>query len=116
MTQLTVRSHIGRDLLQSAQVFRSDRKVVWEYVANSLQYTESGRQPRVLVQIDERKKTIRITDNGRGMNRNDLEHFFTMHAENRERAAGRVGRGMFGTGKSAVVARFASRQKWGVVN
>ena len=101
MAQLTVRSHVGRDLLQSAQVFRSDRKVVWEYVANSLQYSEPGRPPRVLVQIDERKKIIRVTDNGRGMDRIDLEHFFTMHAENRERASGRVGRGLFGTGKSA---------------
>ena len=51
--------------------------------------------------IDEKKKSIRITDNGRGMSFSDLEHFFTMHGENRERAKGRIGRGMSGTGKSA---------------
>jgi hypothetical protein len=35
------------------------------------------------------------------MDENDLRHFFTMHGENRERRAGRTGRGKFGTGKSA---------------
>jgi hypothetical protein len=54
-----------------------------------------------MVTINEKKKTITIADNGRGMDKADLQHFFTMHAENRERAEGRIGRGMFGTGKSA---------------
>jgi len=36
-----------------------------------------------------------------GMNEEDLRHYFTMHGENRERRAGRLGRGKFGTGKSA---------------
>jgi hypothetical protein len=104
MADLKVRSHVGRDLLQSAEHFRTDRSVVWEYVSNSLQYTSRGVPPKVIVNIDERKKTIRITDNGRGMSLVDLDHFFTMHGENRERKAGRIGRGMFGTGKSAAFA------------
>ena len=36
------------------------------------------------------------------MDMSDLNHFFTMHAENRERKKGNPGRGLFGTGKSAV--------------
>ncbi len=99
--ELVVQSDVGRDLLQSAEHFKTDRAVVWEYVANSLQYTNPRVPPKVMVTIDEKKKTIKIADNGRGMDKADLQHFFTMHAENRERAAGRVGRGMFGTGKSA---------------
>lgn len=104
MSDLKVKSHVGRDLLQSAEHFRTDRSVVWEYVSNSLQYTTPSVSPKVVVNIDERKKTIRICDNGRGMGRADLDHFFTMHGENRERKAGRIGRGMFGTGKSAAFA------------
>jgi len=101
MSELVVQSDVGRDLLQSAEHFKTDRSVVWEYVVNSLQYTNPGVAPEVMVTINEKKKTITLADNGRGMNKADLQHFFTMHAENRERAAGRIGRGMFGTGKSA---------------
>jgi histidine kinase/DNA gyrase B/HSP90-like ATPase len=101
MPSVTVRSHVGRDLIQSAQLFKTDKAVVWEYVANGLQYSAAGMPPRVVVKLDEKKKLIRIADNGRGMSLIDLEHFFTMHAENKDRASGRIGRGMFGTGKSA---------------
>ena len=104
MTKIHVSSHIGRDLLQSAQLFRSDRKVVWEYVSNSLQYTDPGVAPKVMVTIDEKRKVMRILDNGRGMSADDLDHFFTMHGENPDRLAGRIGRGLFGTGKSAAFA------------
>jgi hypothetical protein len=99
--ELVVRSDVGRDLLQSAEHFKTDRAVVWEYVANSLQYVNPGTPPKVMVSINEKKKSITIADNGRGMGKADLQHFFTMHGENRERASGRIGRGMFGTGKSA---------------
>src|SRR5918995_1352844 len=101
MSELVLQSDVGRDLLQSADHFKTDRAVVWEYVVNSLQYTNPGIPPEVMVTINEKKKTITIADNGRGMDKADLQHFFTMHGENRERAAGRIGRGMFGTGKSA---------------
>src|SRR5262245_26927996 len=98
---LVVRSHVGRDLLQSAAVFRNERAVIWEYVSNGLQYVEPGTPPEVRVRIDDRKKRISIADNGRGMMWSDLENFFIMHGENLDRKAGRMGRGMFGTGKSA---------------
>lgn len=103
MSELVVQSDVGRDLIQSAEHFKMDRAVVWEYVVNSLQYTNPGIPPEVMVTINEKKKTITIVDNGRGMDKADLQHFFTMHGENRERAAGRIGRGMFGTGKSAAL-------------
>ena len=101
MTDLVVTSNVGRDLLQASQHFKSDRTVVWEYVANSLQYTNAGIPPEVVIAINERRKRITIADNGEGMRLSGLEHFFQMHGENLERAEGRIGRGMFGTGKSA---------------
>jgi hypothetical protein len=101
MAQLKVTSHVSRDLLQSAEVFKRDTQVVWEYVSNSVQYHESGIAPVVVVSIDARNKTITIADNGRGMSVEGLAHFFTMHGENLERKHGQIGRGKFGTGKSA---------------
>jgi len=98
---LELTSHVGRDLLQSAQLFRTDAAVVWEYVVNSLQYVDPGIIPTVDVYINPKKHQISIADNGTGMTEGSLEHFFTMHGENRERIAGRPGRGKFGTGKSA---------------
>src|SRR5262249_13033525 len=98
---IRVTSHVGRDLLASAASFKTEAAVIWEYVANSLQYVDRGVSPRVQVQIDPRNKEIKISDNGRGMTATDLNHFFQMHGENRERRAGRGGRGKFGTGKSA---------------
>lgn len=98
---LRVTSHVGRDLLASAGHFKDPAAVVWEYVVNSLQYTEPDAPPRIYVRVYPRKKAIEIRDNGRGMDEDGLRHFFTMHGENPERAAGRMGRGKFGTGKSA---------------
>jgi hypothetical protein len=40
---LAVTSHVGRDLLQSAAVFKHEHTVVWEYVSNGLQYVETSR-------------------------------------------------------------------------
>jgi len=99
--RLFVRSHVARDLLQSASLFKSDRLVVWEYVSNGLQYVDPGTKPVVKVKIDGRRKQIRIEDNGRGMDWSGLHNFFVMHGENLDRAQGRPGRGRFGTGKSA---------------
>ncbi len=98
---LRVRSHVGRDLLQSAQLFRHEHAVVWEYVANGLEYKDPATKPTVIVQIDPKAKRIQVTDNGRGMLLSDLDAYFQMHGENRDRKQGRPGRGFFGTGKSA---------------
>lgn len=98
---LKVTSHVGRDLLASAGLFKTEQSVVWEYVVNSLQYVVRGVAPVVNVQVNNREHTITIMDNGRGMSATDLQHFFMMHGENLDRKAGRSGRGKFGTGKSA---------------
>lgn len=99
--QLTVRSHVARDLLQTAALFKSDRAVAWEYVSNAIDYVDEGVIPTVYVHIDTANKKISITDNGRGMDWKGLQNFFTMHGENLDRKSGRPKRGLFGTGKSA---------------
>lgn len=100
MTGLSVRSHVGRDILQSSALFKHEHQVVWEYVSNGLQYIDSEKS-LVRVSIDQNAKSISIIDNGRGMSFEDLHQFFQMHGENIDRATGRPGRGFFGTGKSA---------------
>jgi len=99
--ELKVTSHVGRDLLAAAAPFKNEAPVVWEYVVNSLQYVDQGVSPRVQVKLAGDRRSIITADNGRGMSAADLEHFFRMHGENRDRLAGRGGRGKFGTGKSA---------------
>lgn len=101
-SELHVRSHVSRDLLQTAALFKNERQVVWEYVSNGLQYIDPGTSPVVRVRLDSKKHVITIEDNGRGMDWTDLrENFFVMHGENPDRLAGQPGRGRFGTGKSA---------------
>ena len=99
--KLKVTTHVGRDLLASAAIFKTEASVVWGYVVNSLQYVDPGMSPRVQVQIRPTRREIVISDNGKGMNAEDLNHFFRMHGENLDRLAGRTGRGKWGTGKSA---------------
>jgi hypothetical protein len=96
-----VKSHVGRDLLQNAALFKTDKLVVWEYVANGLQYVDSGTNPFVQVKLDSKSRKITISDNGRGMTLDGLQNFFVMHGENLDRKSGLPGRGRFGTGKSA---------------
>jgi hypothetical protein len=98
---LNVTSHVGRDLLQSAQLFRHEHSVVWEYVSNGLQYKDPTTKPTAVVKVDLKAKTMSIRDNGRGMLMKDLQRYFQMHGENLDRKEGRPGRGYFGTGKSA---------------
>lgn len=100
-SRLVVRTHVARDLLQSAALFRNEKLVVWEYVSNGLQYVDPGIAPVVRVTLDSRGRTIVVEDNGRGMDLAGLQNFFVMHGENVDRRAGRCGRGRFGTGKSA---------------
>ena len=101
MKQLAVVTDVGRDILQSAQSFKTPEAAVWEYVVNSLQYVDPGTVPLVDVLLDVPSKKITISDNGSGMGVDGLGHFFTMHGENLERRKGVPGRGKFGTGKSA---------------
>ncbi len=97
---LKVKTHVGRDLLQSAALFKTDKHVIWEYVANSLQYIDAGTVPHIVVKTHKKNK-ISIQDNGRGMDWQGLANFFIMHGENIDKKQGKAGRGMFGTGKSA---------------
>ncbi len=99
--QLCVTSHVARDLLQNAALFKTDKLVVWEYVSNGLEYVDEGTNPIVKVTLDSGKKRIIIADNGRGMDWRGLQNFFVMHGENVDRKHGKPGRGRFGTGKSA---------------
>jgi hypothetical protein len=99
--QIYVKSHVARDLLQNAGLFKTDKLVVWEYVSNGLQYVNPGTNPVVRVQLNSKNKKIVIADNGRGMDWAGLQNFFVMHGENIDRKEGRPGRGRFGTGKSA---------------
>lgn len=103
MSELLVTTHVGRDLLQSASVFKTADVAVWEYIVNSLQYVDPGTSPKVIVDIENHYKRITITDNGLGMDEKALAHFFTMHGENIERKVGVGGRGKYGTGKSAAL-------------
>ena len=96
---LQVTSHVGRDVLAQAAQFKTEASAVWEYVVNSVQYVDSGVQPKVEVAVA--RRAITISDNGAGVDEDRLRHFFTMHGENLERRAGRLGRGKWGTGKSA---------------
>jgi hypothetical protein len=99
--ELKVRTHVARDLLQTAQLFKSPEAAIWEYVVNGIEYVDPGVRPEVVVRIDRAAGEVSVVDNGRGMDVAGLEHFFTMHGENPERKRGRRGRGKFGTGKAA---------------
>ncbi len=99
--RLVVKSHVARDLLQTAGLFKTDRQVVWEYVVNGLQYCDPGTNPMVKVTLDARKRRLTVADNGRGMDWEALKNFFVMHGENLDRKQGKAGRGRFGTGKAA---------------
>jgi hypothetical protein len=100
---LVIRTHVARDFLQCAALFKTDKQVIWEYVSNGLQYVDPGVNPVVRVTLDSKRRRIIVEDNGRGMDRTGLQIFFVMHGENQDRRAGRNGRGTFGTGKSAAL-------------
>jgi len=96
---IKVTSHVSRDFLQNAAYFNTMPKIVWEYVANSLDNTEDDVLPLVFVELTSNYLTI--SDNGRGMTRKELNNFFQMHGVNIQRKQGKRVRGRFGTGKSA---------------
>ncbi len=97
--KIAVTSHVSRDLLQSAAVFNSASKIVWEYVSNSLDAARDNQLVNVVVTV--KSDSIIIADDGRGMSRSELVDFFKMHGVNTQRRRGKRVRGRFGTGKSA---------------
>ena len=96
---IEVTSHVARDFLQNAAYFNTMSKVVWEYVANSLDAVKDDSLTIVAVEITSHE--VSISDNSRGMSRKELSSFFQMHGENILRKQGKRVRGRFGTGKSA---------------
>lgn len=84
--ELFVTSHVARDLLQNAALFKTDKLVVWEYVSNGLQYVDVGANPIVKATLDSKKKRIVIEDNGRGMDWPALQNFASS-----EKSVGSVG-------------------------
>jgi DNA-binding protein H-NS len=96
---IEVTSHVSRDFLQNAAYFNTMPKMVWEYVANSLDAAKEGEP--VVVVVDLTSNYVTISDNGLGMSRDELNNFFRMHGENVYRKRGKRVRGRFGTGKSA---------------
>lgn len=97
--KITVTSHVSRDLLQSAAVFNTIPKIVWEYVSNSLDAAKEEEIAHVVVGV--KSGLVTVEDNGRGMSRTELINFFQMHGENMQRRKGKRVRGRFGTGKAA---------------
>lgn len=96
---IEVTSHVARDFLQNAAYFSTMPKLVWEYVANSLDAAKDVTVASIVVEITSHRVTI--SDNGQGMSRTQLRNFFQMHGENIQRLRGRRVRGRFGTGKCA---------------
>lgn len=96
---IQVTSHVARDFLQNAAYFNTTPKLVWEYVANSLDAAKDDGFVRVAVEITSDCATI--ADNGRGMSWQELGIFFQVHGENPHKKRGRRVRGRFGTGKCA---------------
>jgi hypothetical protein len=96
---IKVTSHVARDFLQNAAYFNTMPKLVWEYVANSLDAANEGVQAIIAVELT--SNYVTVSDNGRGMSRKELNNFFQMHAENVQRKHGKRVRGRFGTGKCA---------------
>lgn len=80
-TNLVVVSHVARDLLQNAVLFNTDKKVVWEYISNGLQYVDEGTNPIVKVHLDSKQRKITIEDNGRGMDWDGLQNFLLCMAK-----------------------------------
>ena len=98
-SSIKVTSHVARDFLQNAAYFNTMSKVVWEYVANSLDAVKDNILTVIAVEITSHE--VSISDNSRGMSEKELGSFFQMHGENILRKQGRRVRGRFGTGKCA---------------
>src|SRR6266849_496148 len=111
MPNLVLKSDVSNDLKQNADQIGSVAKALTEFVWNSVQYQPEGQTAEVAVLITRNHAggidEAYILDNGRGMSPTDLQTFFTMHAENQDRIAGKAGRGRFGTGAKAAAMAVA---------
>ena len=73
MNEIFVKSHVARDLLQTAGLFADVPKAVWEYVVNGLEYVDPGINPIVRVAVEKSNRRITVSDNGRGMDLDGTE-------------------------------------------
>ena len=106
LDNIKVRSHVGRDFIQTASLFNTLPKVVCEFVLNGLQFRDPAdkRIPQVSVRINSRKKTIEVADNGHGMNPERIQQFLTLHGEQLETEFDyELKRSEFGSGKTGFV-------------
>ena len=61
MTDIKVTTHVGRDLIQSANIFKTAEVAVWEYIVNSIQYISPGTSPTVTVDVNNKNKIKPLT-------------------------------------------------------
>ena len=62
-----------RAVVQSANSFGSISVVIWEYIANGIDYINKGTKPQMEVIIE--KDKIIFSYNGRGLDTEDLQNF-----------------------------------------
>ncbi len=99
----------NRAVEQAVNSFGGLPVVMWEYIINGLAYIDKGKTPVVEVKLEKNK--IQVQDNGRGLNREDLNNFWKAYAENKDRKDGSyvyINRGYFGTGGLSIF-KFANK-------
>lgn len=102
VVDVNVSVNVGRAVLQRAMDFKTKHDAIFEAVANAYEAYDLGEAAKVDVNITLGKNgMVTITDYARGMDRSDLNRFFSLHAETKRRVGGRNLRGYNGTGKVA---------------
>ena len=88
--------------LMSSKLYQDEMKAIEEMVANAY----DADATKVFIEINRREKYISVEDNGIGMDKEGLQHFFDLGSDNKERQPytknGRRKIGAFGVGKIAV--------------
>lgn len=110
-SSLNVTVNVGRAVLQRAMDFKNKQDALFEGIANAYEAYDLGEVASVDINITPgRNGSVVISDKARGMDRNDLVRFFSLHAHTERRVGGRNLRGYNGTGKVAplVVGRVMS--------
>lgn len=102
ISALNVTVNVGRAVLQRAMDFKTKQDALFEGIANAYEAYDLGEAASVDVTIATGKNGfVTIADKARGMDRNDLARFFSLHAHTERRVGGRNLRGYNGTGKVA---------------
>lgn len=100
MVNLSFRANVARSILQASDYFSIPEKAIIEYVKNGIGPWDFTKDVEIQVKCDQ--DSFSISDNGDGMNYDDIKNrFLVMHGENYDRKKGKNTEGLFGTGKSA---------------